>query len=98
MRVVIVYNTLIFSCNVQSIYVGLPFVFLIMLSSGAECTQIKAHSPQASSGVYVIQPPGSKTPFKVPLMPQGWHVVLSRNCLQTSLAPLITIAMQASYF
>ncbi|XP_059182104.1 angiopoietin-related protein 5-like [Centropristis striata] len=34
-------------------------------SQGTDCTQIKALSPQASSGVYVIQPSKSKAPFKV---------------------------------
>ncbi|XP_041637135.1 angiopoietin-related protein 5-like isoform X2 [Cheilinus undulatus] len=32
---------------------------------GTDCTQIKAFSPRATSGVYVIQPVRGKTPFKV---------------------------------
>nr|XP_046235553.1 angiopoietin-related protein 5-like [Scatophagus argus] len=51
-------------------------------SQGTECTQIKALSPQASSGVYVIQPPGVKTPFKVYCIMQpdgGWTVFQRRS-------------------
>ncbi|XP_071358533.1 angiopoietin-related protein 5-like isoform X2 [Trachinotus anak] len=33
--------------------------------SRTDCTDIKAHSPKASSGVYTILPPGDKTPSKV---------------------------------
>ncbi|CAJ1054221.1 fibrinogen-like protein 1 [Xyrichtys novacula] len=33
--------------------------------SGADCTQIKTFSPQAASGVYLIQPVRGRTPFKV---------------------------------
>lgn len=35
----------------------------------ADCTQIKALSPQASSGVYQIQPPGINNSFQVPFEP-----------------------------
>ncbi|XP_068163678.1 angiopoietin-related protein 5-like [Antennarius striatus] len=35
------------------------------ISQGSDCTQIKTLSPQASSGVYSIQPAGFRTPFKV---------------------------------
>ncbi|XP_040886422.1 angiopoietin-related protein 5-like [Toxotes jaculatrix] len=49
---------------------------------GADCTQIKALSPQASSGVYMIQPPGVKTPFKVYCEMRadgGWTVFQRRS-------------------
>ncbi|XP_070785045.1 angiopoietin-related protein 5-like isoform X2 [Enoplosus armatus] len=50
-------------------------------SQGTDCTQIKALSPQASSGVYVIQPPGVKTPFKVhcEMRPDGGWTVFQRR-------------------
>ncbi|TMS03005.1 angiopoietin-related protein 5 [Larimichthys crocea] len=51
-------------------------------SQGTDCTQIKALSPQASSGVYVIQPPGVKTPFKVYCEMRsdgGWTVMQRRS-------------------
>ncbi|CAL8324186.1 unnamed protein product [Lota lota] len=37
----------------------------IVVSQGTDCSQIKNVSKDATSGVYVIQPPGVKTPFKV---------------------------------
>ncbi|CAK6959929.1 angiopoietin-related protein 5-like [Scomber scombrus] len=49
---------------------------------GTDCTQIKVLLPQASSGVYVIQPPGVKTPFKVYCEMQsdgGWTVFQKRS-------------------
>ncbi|GAA6227783.1 angiopoietin-related protein 5-like [Lates japonicus] len=48
---------------------------------GTDCTQIKALSPQASSGVYVIQPPRVKTPFKVycEMMADGGWMVFQRR-------------------
>ncbi|KAM3587752.1 uncharacterized protein V6R79_013341 [Siganus canaliculatus] len=51
-------------------------------SQGTDCTQIKALSPQATSGVYVIQPPGVKDPFKVYCEMRsdgGWTVFQSRS-------------------
>ncbi|XP_030295186.1 angiopoietin-related protein 5-like [Sparus aurata] len=53
-----------------------------VISQGTDCTQIKAVSPRASSGVYVIQPPGVKAPFKVYCeMRQdgGWTVFQRRS-------------------
>ncbi|XP_029016338.1 angiopoietin-related protein 5-like [Betta splendens] len=49
---------------------------------GTDCTQIKALSPQASSGLYVIQPVGVKTPFKVYCEMRadgGWTVFQRRS-------------------
>ncbi|XP_037616159.1 angiopoietin-related protein 5-like [Sebastes umbrosus] len=51
-------------------------------SQGTDCTQIKALLPQASSGVYVIQPPSVRKPFKVYCeMRQdgGWTVFQKRS-------------------
>ncbi|XP_051248314.1 angiopoietin-related protein 5-like [Dicentrarchus labrax] len=50
-------------------------------SQRTDCTQIKALSPQASSGVYVIQPPGVKTPFKAycEMRPDGGWTVFQRR-------------------
>lgn len=53
------------SCNVR--YYG--NFYGNCFSAWADCTQIKALSPQASSGVYLIQPPGIKTSFQVPFGP-----------------------------
>ncbi|XP_044042103.1 angiopoietin-related protein 5-like [Siniperca chuatsi] len=74
-------------------YCGLILAFLLscteqakeqqkaVSSQGTDCTQIKALSPQASSGVYVIQPPGVSTPFKVycEMRPDGGWVVFQRR-------------------
>ncbi|KAM3859235.1 angiopoietin-4-like [Diretmus argenteus] len=49
---------------------------------GTDCTQIKTLSPRAASGVYVIQPPGVKAPFKVyceMLADGGWTVFQRRS-------------------
>ncbi|XP_035002822.1 angiopoietin-related protein 5-like [Hippoglossus stenolepis] len=77
-------------------FVGLILVFLLsqtdakhtkkrgtaVSSQGTDCTQIKALSPHASSGVYVIHPHGVKTPFKVYCEMQadgGWMVFQRRS-------------------
>ncbi|XP_035475930.1 angiopoietin-related protein 5 [Scophthalmus maximus] len=74
-------------------YCGLILACLLSLSQqaeawqregppqGTDCTQIKALSPQASSGVYVIQPPGAKTQLKVfcEMRPDGGWMVLQRR-------------------
>ncbi|XP_061570646.1 angiopoietin-4-like [Cololabis saira] len=47
-----------------------------------DCSKIKSLSPQASSGVYTIQPEGTKTPFKVyceMLWDGGWTVFQRRT-------------------
>lgn len=47
-----------------------------------DCTEIKAHSPQASSGVYSILPPGVNTAFKVYCEMRadgGWTVLQKRS-------------------
>ncbi|KAM9705871.1 angiopoietin-related protein 5-like isoform 1-T3 [Menidia menidia] len=51
------------------------------VSSGTDCTQIKTLSPNAPSGVYVIQPAGVKTPFKVycEMLPDGGWTVFQRR-------------------
>ncbi|XP_026219879.1 fibrinogen-like protein 1 [Anabas testudineus] len=49
---------------------------------GTDCTQIKALSPQARSGVYLIQPPRVKRPFKVYCEMRadgGWTVFQKRS-------------------
>ncbi|XP_071358535.1 angiopoietin-related protein 5-like isoform X1 [Trachinotus anak] len=51
-------------------------------SQGTDCTQIKAHTPQAPSGVYLIQPPRAKKPFKVYCEMRadgGWTVFQRRS-------------------
>ncbi|XP_078137975.1 angiopoietin-4-like isoform X1 [Centroberyx gerrardi] len=74
---------------------GLIFTFLLSLSeqtqiqrrsaspqvSGTDCTQIKALSPYAASGVYIIQPPGVKKPFKAycEMLPDGGWTVFQRR-------------------
>ncbi|XP_019955415.2 angiopoietin-related protein 5 [Paralichthys olivaceus] len=73
-------------------FVGLILVFLLsqtetkrgtaVSSQGKDCTQIKALSPNASSGVYVIQPHGVKAPFKVYCEMRadgGWMVFQRRS-------------------
>ncbi|KAL0962990.1 hypothetical protein UPYG_G00348080 [Umbra pygmaea] len=50
--------------------------------NGTDCTQIKTRLPQATSGVYVIQPAGVKYPFKVyceMLVDGGWTVFQRRT-------------------
>ncbi|XP_039647105.1 angiopoietin-related protein 5-like isoform X1 [Perca fluviatilis] len=53
----------------------------VVPTSGTDCTQIKALMPQASSGVYVIQPHGVSTPFKVycEMRPDGGWTVFQRR-------------------
>ncbi|XP_029681251.1 angiopoietin-related protein 5-like [Takifugu rubripes] len=49
---------------------------------GADCTEIKASSPQASSGVYVVQPVRGKASFKVYCEMRadgGWTVFQRRS-------------------
>ncbi|XP_020506228.1 angiopoietin-related protein 5-like isoform X1 [Labrus bergylta] len=48
---------------------------------GTDCTQIKTLSPQAPSGVYVIQPDRGKAPFKVycEMRPDGGWTVFQRR-------------------
>ncbi|XP_067345827.1 angiopoietin-related protein 5-like isoform X3 [Channa argus] len=49
---------------------------------GTDCSQIKALQPHAPSGVYVIQPPGVKPPFKVYCEMRadgGWTVFQKRS-------------------
>nr|AFP72287.1 fibrinogen-related protein 1 [Trachidermus fasciatus] len=51
-------------------------------SQGTDCTQIKTLSPQASSGVYWIQPSTAKVPFKVfceMRQDGGWTVFQRRS-------------------
>ncbi|XP_042367011.1 angiopoietin-4-like [Plectropomus leopardus] len=51
-------------------------------SQGTDCTQIKALSPQATSGVYVIKPHNVKAPFKVYCEMRsdgGWTVFQRRS-------------------
>ncbi|KAM9334993.1 angiopoietin-related protein 5-like [Symphorus nematophorus] len=51
-------------------------------SQGADCTQIKALNPRASSGVYVIRPHGVSTPFKAYCEMRsdgGWTVFQRRS-------------------
>lgn len=64
------------SCTVQAKKHHNP-----LSSQGTDCTQIKALSPQASSGVYVIQPQKVKTPFKVycEMRPDGGWTVFQRR-------------------
>ncbi|KAJ8007169.1 hypothetical protein DPEC_G00114750 [Dallia pectoralis] len=53
-----------------------------LVSQGEDCTQIKTVSPDATSGVYVIQPAGVKSPFKVyceMLADGGWTVFQQRT-------------------
>lgn len=52
--------------KLKAAHVGRPLVYLIMPTTGMDCSQIRTLSPQASSGVYVIQPTGVRNPFKVP--------------------------------
>ncbi|XP_041833967.1 angiopoietin-related protein 5-like isoform X2 [Melanotaenia boesemani] len=69
---------------------GLILAFLLSCSEamqravspqGTDCTQIKIQSPQASSGVYVIQPTGIKYSFKVycEMRPDGGWTVFQRR-------------------
>ncbi|XP_076578715.1 angiopoietin-related protein 5-like [Chaetodon auriga] len=74
-------------------YLGLTLAFLlsgaeqmeqqtaVTYSQGTDCTQIKALSPQASSGVYIIHPPGVKTPLMVycEMRPDGGWMVFQRR-------------------
>ncbi|XP_072233934.1 angiopoietin-related protein 5-like [Leuresthes tenuis] len=74
-------------------YCGLILTLLLILSgqaqktqkrvysSGTDCTQIKTLSPNASSGVYLIQPVGIRTPFKVycEMRPDGGWTVFQRR-------------------
>ncbi|XP_024914224.1 angiopoietin-related protein 5-like [Cynoglossus semilaevis] len=50
-------------------------------SQGTDCSQILAQSPKASSGVYVIKPPGAKTPFQVycEMREDGGWIVFQRR-------------------
>uniref|UniRef100_A0A3Q3QNM8 Fibrinogen C-terminal domain-containing protein n=1 Tax=Monopterus albus TaxID=43700 RepID=A0A3Q3QNM8_MONAL len=60
-------------------YCGIIFTCLLICT---EQSKIKALSPQASSGVYVIHPPGAETPFKVHCEMQkdeGWTVFQRRS-------------------
>ncbi|KAK5605541.1 hypothetical protein CRENBAI_010592 [Crenichthys baileyi] len=52
--------TLLLSCSVQA-----EKKQKVVSSQGTDCTQIKTQSPNAPSGVYVIQPAGVKYHFKV---------------------------------
>ncbi|XP_023261666.1 fibrinogen C domain-containing protein 1-like [Seriola lalandi dorsalis] len=73
-------------------YFGLILAFLFSCTGqaegqrtggrGTDCTQIKTRSPQASSGVYAVQPPGVKKPFKVYCEMRadgGWTVFQRRS-------------------
>uniref|UniRef100_A0A8C6K8L7 Angiopoietin-related protein 5-like n=1 Tax=Nothobranchius furzeri TaxID=105023 RepID=A0A8C6K8L7_NOTFU len=54
---------------------------------GTDCSQIKARSPEATSGVYVIRPAGVKASFKVhcEMLPDGgWTVFQRRTGRQVS--------------
>ncbi|MEQ2213755.1 hypothetical protein XENOCAPTIV_020378 [Xenoophorus captivus] len=69
--------TLLLSCSVQAeLVVPIssslwargrvhPGQEIVVSSQGTDCTQIKTQSPNAPSGVYVIQPAGVKYHFKV---------------------------------
>ncbi|XP_029523037.1 angiopoietin-4-like [Oncorhynchus nerka] len=53
-----------------------------LVVQGTDCTQIKTLSPRATSGVYVIQPAGVTSPFKVyceMLADGGWTVFQMRT-------------------
>ncbi|XP_022604738.1 angiopoietin-related protein 5-like isoform X1 [Seriola dumerili] len=73
-------------------YFGLILAFLFSCTGqaegqrtrgrGTDCTQIKTRSPQASSGVYAVQPPGVKKPFMVYCEMRadgGWTVFQRRS-------------------
>uniref|UniRef100_A0A3Q3NG73 Angiopoietin-4-like n=2 Tax=Mastacembelus armatus TaxID=205130 RepID=A0A3Q3NG73_9TELE len=65
-------SALLFSCTKQRQVAASP----------QDCTEIKALSPKASSGIYLIQPPSVQTPFKVYCEMQadgGWTVFQSRS-------------------
>uniref|UniRef100_A0A3P8UE68 Fibrinogen C-terminal domain-containing protein n=1 Tax=Cynoglossus semilaevis TaxID=244447 RepID=A0A3P8UE68_CYNSE len=54
---------------------------LLVFFTGTDCSQILAQSPKASSGVYVIKPPGAKTPFQVycEMREDGGWIVFQRR-------------------
>ncbi|XP_076007032.1 angiopoietin-4-like isoform X4 [Genypterus blacodes] len=76
----------------KSLVCGLIFTLLLSFSAQTEddqgsgcsqdCSDIKNRSPDAVSGVYDIQPPGVKTPFKAyceMLSDRGWTVFQTRS-------------------
>ncbi|KAF7651446.1 hypothetical protein LDENG_00111160 [Lucifuga dentata] len=79
--------------KMKTVVCGLIFSFLLILSKqaenqqktvssqGTDCTDIKTSSPHAASGVYVIQPPQVKAPFKVycEMLPDGGWTVFQRR-------------------
>ncbi|XP_072233936.1 microfibril-associated glycoprotein 4-like [Leuresthes tenuis] len=74
-------------------YCGLILAFLLSFSeqtvvnikhisqTTTDCTQIKTRSPQAPSGVYIIQPVGASSPFPVycEMRPDGGWTVFQRR-------------------
>ncbi|KAM4614914.1 angiopoietin-related protein 5-like isoform 2-T2 [Polymixia lowei] len=75
--------------KMKSLIGALVFTVVLSLSEqthnaapqGTDCTQIKALSPDAASGVYVIHPPGVHFPFKVycEMLPDGGWTVFQRR-------------------
>ncbi|XP_022058158.1 angiopoietin-related protein 5-like [Acanthochromis polyacanthus] len=65
---------LLFSCTEQAAGKG-------VVPQGTDCTQIKSLQPQARSGVYIIQPAGIKSKFKVycEMLPDGGWTVFQRR-------------------
>lgn len=53
----------------------------IQVSQGEDCTKIKVSTPNAQSGVYIIQPKGVQKPFKVycEMLPDGGWTVFQRR-------------------
>ncbi|XP_074554761.1 fibrinogen C domain-containing protein 1-like [Halichoeres trimaculatus] len=71
--------TLLFTCSLQTEWDGGSSQ---VKPGGTDCTRIKILSPQATSGVYVIQPARGRTPFKVYCEMRsdgGWTVFQRRS-------------------
>ncbi|XP_068443008.1 angiopoietin-4-like [Clinocottus analis] len=79
-------KTLVGYCVLISVFLlsctGQAEVIQVALTSGTDCTQIKTLSPQATSGVYWIQPSRLKPAFKVFCEMRsdgGWTVIQRRS-------------------